>query len=315
MNEERKTGGFIADNVLDLVGNTPIVRINRLAGEGSAEILAKFESFSPGGSIKDRIAFNMIKTGEEKGLINGETVIMEPSSGNTGIGLAMVCAARGYRCVIVMPDSMSLERIFILKRFGAEVVLSPAKEGMQGAVKKVDELAKKEKNVFLPRQFENAANPEIHRKTTALEILKATGGRLDAFVAGIGTGGTITGVGEILKEKVPGVKIVAVEPENSPVLSKGKCGQHKIQGIGAGFVPQVLNRSVLDEIKLVRDDEAFEKMKLLSSKEGILAGISSGAAMHAALETAKELGPGKRVVVLLPDTGERYFTVQHYFEF
>jgi cysteine synthase A len=278
-------------------------------------VLAKLEYFSPGGSVKDRIALNLIRKAEELGLIRPETVIIEPSSGNTGIGLAMVCAARKYRCVVVMPDSMSLERIAILKRFGAEVVLTPAKDGMQGAVAKVEQLAKTTKNVFLPLQFESQWNADIHRRTTAPEILAATDNRLDALVAGVGTGGTVTGVGEVLKQHVPGVRVVAVEPSASPVLSGGRSGHHKIQGIGAGFVPRVLNREVVDEVRTISDEAAFEAMKRLAAAEGILAGISSGAAVHIALEIAAELGSGRRVVVILPDTGERYFSVEHYFEF
>jgi cysteine synthase A len=308
-------GRKIADSVLDLIGRTPLVRLNRLPKPGSAEILAKLESFSPGGSVKDRIATAMILEAESKGLIDSETVIMEPSSGNTGIGLAMAAAARGYRCVIVMPENMSMERVFILKRFGAEVVLTPGHLGMTGAAEKVKELAAREAKVFLPHQFENVANPETHRRTTALEILEATGNRINAFVAGVGTGGTITGVGEVLKERVPGVKIVAVEPAGSPVLSEGKSGHHKIQGIGAGFVPPILNREVIDEIRTVSDAVAYKTMSLLAAKEGILAGISSGAAVRVALDIARRLGEGARVVVILPDTGERYFSAQHYFEF
>ncbi|HEX2660488.1 MAG TPA: cysteine synthase family protein, partial [Polyangia bacterium] len=236
----RKTGQEIADSVLDLTGNTPVVRVRRMAGAGAAELLAKLEGFSPGGSVKDRIAVSMIDKAEELGLINKDSVIIEPSSGNTGIGLAMVCAAKGYRCIIVMPDSMSLERMVMLKRFGADVVLTPAKEDIAGAVRHVRELAKKTKGAFVPLQFENEWNPDIHRRMTAAEILGVTGGRLDALVAGVGTGGTISGVGQTLKEKVPGIRIIAVEPERSPVLSGGPPGLHKIQGIGAGFVPKIL---------------------------------------------------------------------------
>lgn len=312
---EKKVGNEIADSIFDLICSTPIIRINNLVKKDSAEILAKLEYFSPGGSIKDRIALHMINKAEQAGLINKDTVIIEPTSGNTGIGLAMVCAAKGYKCIIVMPDSMSLERIFILKRFGAEVILTPAKDWMKGALKKVEEIAKKKKNVFIPHQFENPANPEIHIKTTAEEILKATKGKIDAFVCTVGTGGTITGVGSVLKQKVPGIKIIAVEPEYSPVLSKGIAGEHKIQGIGAGFVPQILNRKIIDEIMCVKDEDAFQKMKLLASKEGILAGISSGAAIHCAIIVAEKIGKGKRVVTVFPDTGERYLTLQHYYEF
>ena len=311
---ERKTGHAIADNVVELIGNTPMVRINRLAPASGAEILAKLECFSPGGSVKDRVALNLIRKGEDLGLIGPDTVIIEPSSGNTGIGLAMVCAARGYRCIIVMPDSMSLERTVILKRFGAEVVLTPARDDMEGAVRKVNELAAKNPHAFLPLQFESEWNADSHRHGTAVEILAATGGRLDVFVAGVGTGGTITGVAEALKERAPGTRVVAVEPAGSPVLSTGKAGHHKIQGIGAGFVPRALNRALIDEIRTVRDDEAFEAMKRLAAAEGILAGLSAGASMHVALQVAREIGPDRRVVVLLADGGERYFSVQHYFD-
>jgi len=315
MDRDRKSGRLIADDVLDLVGNTPIVRLRRMTSAPAAELLAKVESFSPGGSVKDRIALDMIRKAEEAGLLDAETTVIEPSSGNTGIGLAMVCAARGYRCTIVMPDSMSLERIAILRRFGAAVVLTPAKRGMPGAVEKAEALAKKEKKVFLPTQFENRWNPDIHRRTTAMEILDATDGRLDAFVAGVGTGGTLTGVGEVLKEHVPSVRIVAVEPSASPVLSQGKQGNHKIQGIGAGFVPKVLNREIIDEVRTVDDAHAFETMKQVAAREGLLVGLSAGAALRIAVEVATELGPRRRVVTLLPDTGERYISVQHYFEF
>lgn len=315
MDDRKKTGRLIADDIVALTCNTPLVRLRRMPGEGSAEILAKLEYFSPAGSIKDRVAMNLIRRGEEAGLIREGTVIIEPTSGNTGIGLAMICAARGYRCIIVLPDSMSLERIFILKRFGAEVVLTPARDDIEGAVRKAEKLAKKEKDAFIPRQFENRWNPEVHRETTAQEILEATQGRLDALVAGVGTGGTITGLGEVLKEHDASIQVVAVEPAGSPVLSGGKTGSHKIQGIGAGFVPKVLNRDVIDEIRQVSDREAFEAMKRLSAEEGIFAGISSGAAAHAAMEVAAELGEGKRVVMILPDTGERYLSTQQYFEF
>jgi cysteine synthase len=311
----KKTGRTIADSVVDLVGNTPIVRLNRIAGPGAAELLGKLESLSPGGSVKDRIAVNMIAKGEEMGLVGKDSVVIEPTSGNTGIGLAMVCAAKGYRCLIVMPDSMSLERVVMLRRFGAEVVLTPAKDDIAGAVKKAEELAKRTKNAFMPRQFENEWNPDVHRLTTAVEILEATGGRLDALVCGVGTGGTISGVGEVLKEKVPGILVVGVEPARSPVLSGGKAGLHKIQGIGAGFVPRTLNRDVVDQVRTVSDEEAFETMKRLASEEGILAGISAGAATSVAIAVARELGAGKRVLVVLPDTGERYLSVQQYFEF
>ncbi len=313
--QAKKTGQEIANNVTELTGNTPIVRINRLHEAGSAEILAKLELFSPTGSVKDRVALNMIERAEEEGLIQQDTVIIEPSSGNTGIGVAMICAARGYRCIIVIPDSMSLERIFLLRRFGAEVVLTPARDDVMGAVRKAEELGKKHPKSFVPFQFKNQWNPDAHRRTTALEILQATGGRIDAFVAGIGTGGTITGVGQVLKERVPGIRVIAVEPARSAVLSGGKIESHRIQGIGAGFIPEVLDRKVIDEVRKVTDKEAFDQMKLLASQEGILAGISAGAAFLVSKEIARELGPGKRVVTVFADTGERYLTIQHYFEF
>ncbi len=315
MSVDHKAGRVIADSVLDLLGNTPLVRLGRLAPASGAEVLAKLEAFNPGGSVKDRVAAHMIALAESRGLIDADTTIIEPTSGNTGIGLSMVCAAKGYRCIIVMPDSMSLERIYLIKRFGAEVVLTPAKLDLAGAVKKAEELAHKTKKVFMPRQFENVANPEVHKTTTAQELLTATEGRIDGFVAGIGTGGTITGVGGVLKAACPGIRIVAVEPASSAVLSGQKPGRHKIQGIGAGFVPAVLNREVIDEVVTVTDDHAFEGMKQLAAREGISAGISSGAATHVALALAARLGPGKRIVVMLPDTGERYLSVQHYFEF
>jgi cysteine synthase A len=313
--QAKKTGQAIAADVTELTGDTPIVRINRLRDPGSAEILAKLEAFSPTGSVKDRVALHMIERAEQEGLIQPDTVIIEPSSGNTGIGLAMVCAARGYRCIIVIPDSMSLERIFLLRRLGAEVVLTPAREDMGGAVRRAEELARKHSRSFVPFQFKNRWNPEVHRRTTALEILRATDGRLDAFIAGVGTGGTITGVGGVLKERVPGVRVIAVEPARSALLSGGKIDSHRIQGIGPGFVPEVLDRSVIDEVRTVSDKDAFEQMKALGAREGILAGISAGAALHVAREIARELGEGKRVVTVFADTGERYLTIQHYFEF
>jgi cysteine synthase A len=303
-----------ADSILDTIGNTPHVRLRRLF-DPRVEVWIKLERANPGGSIKDRIALAMVEDAEARGLLRPGSVIIEPTSGNTGIGLAMVCAARGYRCIIVLPDSMSLERIFLLRRFGAEVVLTPAREDMSGAVRKAQELAKKHAKSFIPFQFKNRWNPEVHRQTTALEILSATGDRIDAFVAGAGTGGTITGVGSVLKERIPGVRVIAVEPERSAMLSAGTSDPHRIQGIGPGFVPEVLDRTVIDEVRTVSDQEAFNQMKLLASQEGILAGISAGAAFHVAREVARELGEGKRVVTVFADTGERYLTVQHYFEF
>jgi len=256
----------------------------------------------------------MIEDAEKKGLLKKDGIIVESTSGNTGIGLAMVCAVKGYKCILTMPESMTLERIYILKSFGAEVILTPAGEGMKGAIKKAEEILKKNKNAFMPQQFKNLANPEIHRKTTAKEILEATKGNLEAFVAGVGTGGTITGVGEVLKKHNKNIKIVAVEPETSAVLSGEQPGPHKIQGIGAGFIPDVLNTKIIDEIIKVSDEDAFKMAKRLCKEEGIFCGISSGAAAYAAKKVAKSLGKGKRVVVVLPDTGERYFSIEQYFK-
>ena len=298
----------IAQDITKLIGRTPMVRINRLVGPESAEVVAKLESFNPAGSVKDRIALSMIEDAEARGLIKPGDTIIEPTSGNTGIGLAMVAAAKGYRLILTMPENMTDERKALLRLFGAELILTPASEGMSGAVRKAEELARL-RGYFMPQQFSNPANPEIHRRTTAREILEDTDGKLDAFVAGVGTGGTITGVGEVLKEKMPWVRIVAVEPASSPVLSGGKPGPHGIPGIGAGFIPAVLNLEVIDEIITVTDEAAKETMLRLIREEGILAGISSGAAMWAALQVAKRLGPGKRVVVVLPDTGERYLSL------
>lgn len=304
----------VADNILGLIGNTPMVRLNRIVESGMAEILAKLESFNPGGSIKDRICLSMIDDAERKGKLTKGSTIIEPTSGNTGIGLAMICAIRGYKCILTMPETMSLERIYILKSYGAEIVLTPGIEGMQGSIKKAEQLLKKTPNSFMPQQFKNKANPKIHRETTAQEILKATGGELDAFVAGVGTGGTITGVGEVLKKHNPGIKIVAVEPRTSAVLSGRPAGPHKIQGIGAGFIPDVLNRRIIDEIIQVSDDDAFKTSRRLSREEALFVGISAGAICWAALKVSKKLGEGKRVVMVLPDTGERYFSMEQYFE-
>ena len=303
----------VAGNVLELVGNTPTVRLNRIVDKEGAEVYAKLESFNPGGSVKDRICLSMIEDAEKKGKLKTGAIIVEPTSGNTGIGLAMVCAVKGYKCILTMPESMSLERIFILKSYGAEVVLTPSAEGMQGAIKKAEGIIKKTRNSFMPQQFNNPANPEIHRRITAKEILAVLDGKLDAFVAGIGTGGTITGVGEILKKKNPDIKIIAVEPLTSAVLSGKSAGPHKIQGIGAGFIPKVLNRKIIDEIITVDDKQAFDIARRLAREEGLLVGISSGAAVFAALKVAKDLGKGKRVIVILPDTGERYFSMEQYF--
>ncbi|MFC1623995.1 cysteine synthase A [Candidatus Omnitrophota bacterium] len=301
-------------SVLELIGNTPMIKLNQIAGPGMAEILAKLEFFNPGGSIKDRICLSMIEDAEKKGLLSKGSAVIEPTSGNTGIGLAMISAVRGYKCILTMPETMSSERIYILKSYGAEVVLTPGAEGMQGAIKKAEGLLKEIPNSFMPQQFKNEANPKIHRETTAKEILEVTDGNLDAFIAGIGTGGTITGVGEILKKQNPDIKIVGIEPETSAVLSGKPAGPHRIQGIGAGFIPDVLNREIIDEIIQVSDDDAFKTSRRLSKEEGLLVGISSGAACWAAIKVSKDLGKGKRVVVILPDTGERYFSTEQYFE-
>jgi len=301
--------GKIYEDITKTVGGTPIVRINRLNGAGVATVLVKLESFNPLSSVKDRIGVAMIEAAEASGLIGPGTVVIEPTSGNTGIALAFVCAAKGYKLILTMPETMSIERRRLLEILGAEVVLTEGSMGMKGAVEKAEELAKETPGSFIPQQFNNPANPEIHRKTTAEEIWADTDGRLDYFVAGIGTGGTITGVGELLKKRNPALRIIAVEPADSPVLSGGKPGPHKIQGIGAGFVPAVLNRSVMDEILTVRHEDAGETAKRLAREEGILAGISSGANLWAALQVARRPeAAGKVIVTLLPDTGERYLS-------
>jgi len=304
----------IAKDVSELIGQTPLVRLNRIAEQESAEILAKLEMFNPGGSVKDRICLSMLEKAESRGLLKKGSTIIEPTSGNTGIGLAMIAAVKGYKCILTMPETMSLERIYILKSYGAEVILTSGIEGMQGAIKKAEQLLKKTPNSFMPQQFKNLANPEIHRKTTAKEILEVTKGKIDAFVAGVGTGGTITGIGEILKKHNPKIQIVAVEPAASAVLSGKQPGPHKIQGIGAGFVPEVLNLEIIDQLIQVSDNNAFSTARRLAKEEGLFVGISSGAATWAALQVAKDLGKAKTVVVVLPDTGERYFSMQQYFE-
>ena len=301
----------IAKSLTDLIGNTPLMELsnyNRL-NNLEAKVIAKLEFFNPLSSVKDRVGYAMVKDAEEKGLINKDTVIIEPTSGNTGIALAFVSAARDYRLILTMPDTMSIERRNLLTALGAELVLTPGAEGMGGAIKKAEELAAQTANSFIPQQFTNPANPEMHRKTTAEEIWRDTDGQVDIFVCGVGTGGTITGVGEVLKQRKPGIKIIAVEPADSPVLSGGNKGPHKIQGIGAGFIPDVMNLKIVDEIFKVKNDEAFETSRKLAKAEGMLVGISSGAAVFAATEFAKRPeNKGKNIVVLLPDTGERYLS-------
>ena len=299
----------VFEDITKTIGNTPLVRINRMAAGINATVLVKIESFNPLSSVKDRIGVSMIDSAERDGRITKDTVIIEPTSGNTGIALAFVCAARGYRLILTMPDTMSVERRQLLKILGAELVLTEGAKGMNGAIQKAEQLAQEVKDSFIPQQFKNPANPEIHRKTTAEEIWADTDGTVDYFISGIGTGGTITGVGEILKKRKTAVKIIAVEPTDSPILSGGKAGPHKIQGIGAGFVPDILNRGVIDEIITVTNEDAGATARNLAKQEGILAGISSGAALWAALEIAKRTNStGKVIVTLLPDTGERYLS-------
>jgi len=296
-------------NITETIGGTPLVQLNKIAEGVDAKILVKLESFNPGSSVKDRIGNALITSAEECGIINKDTVIIEPTSGNTGIALAMVCAAKGYKLILTMPESMTIERRKILKALGAELVLTPAPEGMKGAIAKAISLKEETGNAFIPQQFENPANPEIHRKTTALEIWEDTDGEVDIFIAGVGTGGTLTGVSEVLKEKKPSVLSIAVEPDDSPVLSGGSPGPHKIQGTGAGFIPAILNTEIIDEIVRITNDEAFETAKQTAILEGILCGISSGAAIAAAIKIGKKPeNKNKTIVVVLPDTGERYLS-------
>ena len=299
----------IANNVTELIGNTPLVRINRLAKGCAGEVLAKLEFQNPGASVKDRIGLSMIEAAEQAGRINPDTIILEPTSGNTGIGLAMVCAAKGYKCTLIMPDTMSKERRAVLRGYGAELILTPGAERMPGAIRKAEEMAAADKRYFIPQQFENPANPEVHRKTTAEEIWNDTDGKVDILISGIGTGGTITGVGEVIKARKPSFQCVAVEPDASPVLSGGQPGPHPIQGIGAGFVPKILNTKIYDEVVRVKNDDAIDFARRMAKEEGLLVGISSGAAMWAALEVAKRASSkGKLLVVIIPSFGERYLS-------
>ena len=307
----------IANDITELIGKTPLVRANQVAKGCFADVVLKLEFYNPLGSVKDRIGLSMIDTAEKEGKIKpGKSIILEPTSGNTGIALAFICVVRGYKLTLTMPETMSLERRALLKSFGANVILTPGHEGMKGSIKKAQELAESGKDYFIPQQFENPANPAIHRKTTAEEIWNDTEGKVDILISGVGTGGTITGVGEVIKKRKPEFKVIAVEPKDSPVLSGGESGPHKIQGIGAGFVPGILNTKIVDEIILIDNDEAFRYAKMLIRQEGILAGISSGAALCAALEVAKrQENKGKLIVVIIPSTGERYLSTELFTEF
>lgn len=299
--------------VTEGIGHTPLIRLNRLSPPDRGTIYGKAEFYNPGGSVKDRICLNMIDEAEKQGLLKPGSTIVEPTSGNTGIGLALVAAVRGYKLILVMPEGMSLERASLLSSYGAQLVLTPAREGMRGSIKEAESILSQSPEYFMPNQFSNPANPAMHRNTTALEIWEALEGKVDAFVAAVGTGGTITGCGEVFKERNPSVKIIAVEPAGSPVLSGGEPGPHRIQGIGAGFVPKVLNRSLIDQIMTVTDEEAYQTTKQLARKEGLLVGISAGANVFAAQKVAESLGPDKNVVTILCDTGERYLSIEKYF--
>lgn len=304
--------GSVYNNIIETIGSTPLVRINKL-GSPDATILAKLESFNPCGSVKDRIAISMIEAAEKAGLLKPDTVIVEPTSGNTGIGLAFVCAAKGYKLILTMPESMSVERRRLLDILGAEIILTPAELGMKGAIEQADRLKESSPNVFIPQQFKNPANPQIHKETTAEEIWTDTEGKFDVFIAGVGTGGTITGCGELFKQRNPAIKLIAIEPVDSAVLSGGESGSHKIQGIGAGFVPEVLDVEMIDEVITVSNNEAIAVARQLAAKEGILAGISAGAAMHVAIEVSKRPeSKGKTIVCVIPDTGERYISTELY---
>ncbi len=300
-------------DITELIGRTPLVRLNRLSPAGGATIYGKVEFFNPGGSVKDRICLNMINEAERLGALKPGGTIVEATSGNTGIGLALVAAVRGYNLILVMPESMSMERASLLSSYGAQLVLTPAWEGMKGSIREVESIIAQNPSYFMPDQFSNPANPAMHKRTTAVEILEALDGKIDAFVSAVGTGGTITGCGELFKEQNPNVKVIAVEPAGSPVLSGGDPGPHKIQGIGAGFIPKVLNRAIIDRVMTVTDDEAYQTAKQISKKEGLLVGISAGANVFAAQKVAQELGPGKNVVTILCDTGERYISIEKYF--
>ena len=301
-----------ANSITELIGRTPVVKLNRIVGKADADVYLKLEYFNPASSVKDRIALSMIEDAEEKGLLKEGDTILEPTSGNTGIGLAMVAAAKGYRAMLVMPDTMSVERRNLLRAYGAELVLTPGADGMKGAIAKAEELARKHPDYFMPQQFSNPANVRIHQETTGRELVEQMEGKIDAFVAGIGTGGTITGVGRVLKEKFPGIHIVAVEPSASAVLSGGQPGPHKIQGLGAGFTPEILDTEIYDEVITVDNEEAFQWARRMAREEGVLGGISSGAAVLAALKIARRLGAGKRVVAVIPSNGERYLTTDLY---
>lgn len=298
----------IYNNAVELIGDTPIIKLNKVTGDSSATVLLKLERNNPGGSIKDRICYNMIKAAEEEGRLKKGGTIIEPTSGNTGIGLALIGAVKGYQVILTMPDSMSIERRNLLKAYGAKLVLTPGEKGMKGAIDKARELVAKNSDYFMPGQFENPANPEIHRQTTAREILRDTGGKIDYFIAGVGTGGTLTGTAEVLKNEIPEIKAIAVEPATSAVLSGESAGSHKIQGIGAGFIPAVLNKNIIDRVIKISDDKAIETAQLLASKEGLLLGISSGASAAAALQIAAEVDSNKTILAIAPDTGERYLS-------